>query len=111
MTKLTKDIRAILKDEMTQALINDLGIQGETPEAQAALIAQLGDNIMGRVMVEILDTVPADKHEALAQALESGDLQMIESTIAPHVPDKDVDAFIRGKVKAEIEETKKLMEA
>lgn len=109
MTKLTKDIRAILKDEMTQSLINDLGIQNETPEAQAELLAQLGDNIMSRMMVEILDAVPADKHDTLATALESGDLQTIESTIAPHVPNNDVDAFIRGKVKAEIAETKALM--
>lgn len=103
------DIHTILKDEMAQALIKELGIESYSPEEQAEVIAQAGENMLARLFLEIFKSVPREKHAELNAVLESGEHEKLTAFLSPLVPGSDANAFLKEIVRKEVEETKRLV--
>lgn len=101
------DIKDILKEDVAQEIIREFGIEGESDEAQAYLIAKLGENILGRVILEIHGILPAARRSEFQALVERGDPVTLEKFIHPFIP--NFDMFVRGEAQKEIVRTKDLM--
>ncbi|MBI4094145.1 hypothetical protein HY417_04225 [Candidatus Kaiserbacteria bacterium] len=103
------DIQTILRDEMVEALIKELGLENDSPEAQADAIAQASENMLARLFLEIFKIVPAPKHAELNAVLDGGDHEKLVAFLSPLVPGADADAFLKDVIRREVEETKRLI--
>lgn len=102
-------IKQLLGDDFTKSLISDLGLQDDTPEAQAYLLAQLGENIFEQLTLELLSALPESEYEKFKSLTGSGDMQALRVFLEKHIP--DLDRFIQEAAKKEYEATKALMDA
>jgi hypothetical protein len=101
------NIDGILKDDLTQKLIREFGIEGESAETKASLLAQLGENISGRVLLEATKKVPEDQREAFFATIETSDLNSVKQFLQLYV--SDFEQFVREEAQKEIERTKTYM--
>jgi len=102
-------LSAILKSDMAQTVIKEFGIEGESEESKAYLIAKLGENILGRIMLEAINNVPNSEHTRYKQLVESGDIQAFQTFILRYIP--DFTRFAEQKAREEIARTKSFMRA
>ena len=100
------DIQTMLTDDFTQKVIREFGIAGESDEAKAYLLAQLGDNIAGRVLLETQKMLPEGKR-AEFNALVDGSPDALVAFLQPYIP--DFSQFVQTEAQKEIERTKEYM--
>ena len=94
---------------MVEALIKKLGLENDSPEAQAEAISQASENMLARLFLEIFKVVPENKRTELDTVLGGGDYEKLVSFLSPLVPGADADAFLKGVIRKEVEETKRLI--
>ena len=93
-----------MSNDFVKQIVEDLGLGGGTPERQAELISRLGENILNRVMLEILKVLPKGEREKLGLLFDTGSLEQLREFLAARIP--DLDAFIRREGQKEIEATR-----
>lgn len=103
-------IQTLLKDEIVQALVKELGLEGESVDAQADAIAQMSENVLARLFLEIFKIVPEEKRAELSATLETGDYGKLRTFLSNFVPKNDPDEFLKGVVQDEIAETKDIVQ-
>ncbi len=99
-----KLVDEILGDEFTKQIITELGLENDTPEAQAELITMIGENLMSRLVLEIVKVLPESEHDAFEKFIGSGKLVELRDFLLPHIP--DLDRFIQREITKEYEATK-----
>lgn len=97
-------IEEILGDEYTKNIVQELGLQNNSPDEQANIIALLGENIFKRVMLEIFTALPKEHHDKLESYLGSQDVLGMRKFLLQHIP--DLDKLIRHHAEVEYESTK-----
>lgn len=93
-----------LIEDAAQATLKELGIQDDTPEAQAEVLRLVGKNIFDRVMLEMLKVLPPHTYEMFEKFIRSGDIDGLRAFLEPYIP--DLDAFIRREAEKEYQTTK-----
>lgn len=75
-----------------QKLIDDLGINGFPQDAQDAIVTRLGETILKRLMVDVLERlIDADREEfAKITDDENSDWNTINTFLRERIPDLDV---------------------
>ena len=99
----------MLGSDFAQTLVKEFGIEGESTETQARLVAQIGESVFARIVLEILTILPPDKHAGFDALIGTGDPDALHAYIAPHIP--DFDLFVRETAQKEIEHIKADMNA
>lgn len=102
------NIKDILKEDLAQAVIKEFGLEGESDEAKAYLIAKLGENIMGRIVLSVHTVLPPKRRPEFEQLLEAGDPAALEKFIYPYIP--NFDLFVQQEAQKEIARTKEYMQ-
>ena len=102
------DIKDMLKDDLAQQVIKDFGIENESDEAKAYLIAKLGENIMGRIILEVHNVLPPARRKEFAAHIEKGDPAALEKFIYPYIP--NFDLFVQQEAQREMARTKEHMQ-
>lgn len=100
-------IKQLLGDDFAKALIRDLGLEHETPEAQAYLVSSLGQNVFERITLEVLNTLPETEYENFSALTKAGDMNALRTFLEKHIP--NLDGFIQKTARAEYEATKALL--
>lgn len=95
-------------EQLTEGLIEELGIQNESPEAQAYLMEKLGRNIFARITAEVLHIVPEEKHAEFQNLMGSGDMKALHDFLKPHIP--NFDMLVQTEARKEIEQVKQFMQ-
>lgn len=101
------DLKNILNDEMTRAVLRDFGLENASDEAKARLLAGLGENIMGRVMIEVLKVLPEARRPEFDELIGRGDPEALEKFIFPYIP--NFDLFVQQEARKEVDRTKEYM--
>ena len=65
--------------------------------------------MLTRLFLEICKVVPENKHTELDTILGGGDHEKLRSFLSPLVSGADADAFLKGVIRKEVEETKRLI--
>lgn len=97
-------VASILGDGYSKQIISELGIESDTPDAQAELISAIGENIMMRLTLEILKILPESEHPKFDSFMGSGDIIGLREFLRPFIP--DFDRFVQHEAMAEFETTK-----
>jgi len=98
------NLHDLLKDDLTQTLITEFGIENESDDVKARLIAKFGENILGRVVLEMLNTLPADKRAGFDTLVGSGDPDALKAYLSPYIP--DLDRFLHEETRKETDRIK-----
>ena len=102
------DIKDILKEDLTQNVIKEFGLEQESSEGQAYLIAKLGENIFGRVLLGVHEVLPEAKRPEFEALVEEGDPEKLHAFIYPYIP--NFDLFVQQEARKEIDRTTELMQ-
>ena len=97
-------IKEILSDDLTKQIIAELGLEAETPESQADIIAMIGENVLQRVVIEIAKELPEEARQGFEPFIGGGDIPGMREYLLPYIP--DLDRFIQRHAAAEFEATK-----
>lgn len=99
----------LLNSDFARAMIVDLGISDERPEAQAELISGIGKAIFEGLIHEVHLRLPEDDLPALERLISEGDVARAYEHIRARLPDFDEliqkrTHAIYGKIKARADE-------
>ncbi len=98
------DIKDILNDEMTQAVLREFALENASEDERSRFLAGLGENIMGRIMIEVLKVLPEQRRAEFDELVGSGDPEALEKFIYPYIP--NFDLFVQQEARKEIDRTK-----
>ncbi len=94
----------MLHDDFGVRLIEELGLQDDTESTQATIISMVGENMISKVILEILKVLPESEHKTFESFMESGDLAGLQTFLSKYIP--DLDAFVQLHAKNEYEDIK-----
>ena len=98
------DIKDILNDEMTQAVLREFALENASEDERSRFLAGLGENIMGRIMIEVLKVLPEQRRAEFDELVGSGGPEALEKFIYPYIP--NFDLFVQQEARKEIDRTK-----
>lgn len=101
------DIKTILNDELSHEVLREFGLESASDEKKARFLEGLGENIMGRIMIEVLKVLPEARRAEFDELIGSGDPAALEKFIFPYIP--NFDLFVQQEAKKEIDRTKEYM--
>ena len=84
-----KMLEELLGDDITQKVLEELGIRNSSPEMQAELLAGLMSTILKRIALEVLTVLPKSEHAEFERYIGSGDGPGMQSFLRKHIPDAD----------------------
>ena len=88
-TKQNLFLDALLDDEMTKRVTQELGIQDSPPGMQADMLSRVGMLMQERVALEILSVLPESEHDTFEAFIGSGDVDGMRSFLEKYIPDLD----------------------
>ena len=97
------DVNQVLGD-VSQMVLKDLGLENADPIGQAEVIASIGQNIMDRVLLEVLKVIPQNDHDEFHAILEKGSPVEIRDFLKVRIT--DFDQFVQHYAAQELEATK-----
>ena len=100
-------LNEMLEDDFSLTIAKELGFEEEEPMVRAALIADLGTNIVRRIALEVLKVLPEEKRDEFDALIGADNIDAMHALVSPYV--SDFNAFVIATAKAEIEDTKKAM--
>lgn len=103
------DLKTLLSDDWAQAALKELNAEQEAPETQAAIIAQLGENVYMRVTAEVVKLLPEEKRFEFAELMDSNQPKALYDFLYPYIP--NLDLFVKEEMRKELDATKALMQA
>lgn len=105
--RIQKIFGEMLGDEFTKKVLEELGIQNSSHEAQTAILGNLGSNILKRLALEILSVLPKSDHATFEKFIGSSDTEGLRQFLLPRIP--NLDQFLMHYANLEYEETKTQM--
>lgn len=96
-------LQKFLSSTQMQSLITELGIENDTPENQAELLAILGSNATKRVVLALFEALPENLHPDFERFIGGGDMQGLHDFLEEHI--SDVDELVVKEIRAEFEAT------
>ena len=97
-------IEEILGGDFAKKMLEEMELQHSTPEVQSEMLAKLGQNIIERVMLELLTAVPEPARAEFESHVGSGDVAAFRAFLEQHI--NDLDEFILHHANREFEQTK-----
>ncbi len=97
-------IEDILNEEFMQKALAECGLQNSKLADQEAFAIQLGENIMRRIVIEILAELPPIEHPVFESLVGSGKALEMNALIAKYIPNSA--EFIHRHAIDEYEATK-----
>ena len=91
----------ILRDQITQAVIAAMGLEGINEEKQAELLIKMGDVVSDSILVALLRAIPDERREEFARALSGHDDAHVHKMLKTYIPDPN--AFIMAAAQHEVE--------
>jgi hypothetical protein len=89
-----------LGDKVSQEVLQAFGMNEDTPEEQAQFLADAGEVIMQRVMLEILKKLPEAALPRFDHLVERGSEQEWKEFLGQYI--ESPEAFIEDEVKKEV---------
>lgn len=96
-------------DEINNTLVKDLGLEGIPKDVQDEVIARVGENILRRITVAIVEKIPPAARQEFDSISEAGDSERMRTFLNAQIP--DFDAFVKNEVHKSVEEFKQLAAA
>ncbi|MBI4118120.1 MAG: hypothetical protein HY455_01080 [Parcubacteria group bacterium] len=92
----------MLQSNLQQKIATELGVGSLPPESQRRIIARLGEIILQRATMNILDVLPQEKRGEFGKLAAGEDQGAVEMFLKAHVPNAEelVNAAIRQEVEA-----------
>lgn len=95
-------------DNIRETLIKELGLATLEPEKQDEIVIALGEQIMQRAIMSVLDTLPEDKRTKFITISESGSAEDMQKLLTDNVP--NLEEIVQREIKNRIETFKKAQE-
>lgn len=96
-------------DALRSAMAQDLGITHLNEDEQSEIINKLGEVILKRVTISLLEKLPEDKRDAFEALSVEGDQKKIQDFLSQNIP--NFDALLQSEVQSEIARFKEFAEA
>jgi hypothetical protein len=97
----------LMKDEILAAAIRELGFEHLSEEGKQAALAGIGENVLGRVVLEVLKILPVTKHEEFRAMIGTASPLKIYTYLSPYIV--DMPGLVQRVAAAEIAKPAKLM--
>lgn len=97
-------LKALLGDEVSKRIINELGIGDAPLEDQLEVVTMIGKNIQDRVLLEILEQLPKEKLDEFYELFNGDDLGAVREFLRQYIP--ELDKFVQHYASLEYETTK-----
>ena len=97
-------IHELLGDSFVQQVVKEFKLDTLSADVQAELLAQLGENIYRRVMLEVLTALPEEARDEFETFVGSGDVVGMRAFLDKNID--GVDELIRHHATKEYESTK-----
>lgn len=94
------------QNDLNNTLIKDLGMEGLPREVQDEVIARLGENILRRITVSIVEKISPEARHEFDSISEAGDSERMKTFLNGQIP--DFDNFVKGEVEKSVMEFKQL---
>ena len=92
-------LKALLEDDVGKIAMRELGIESDTPEAQAAVMNLIGETLFNRVLLEILKKLPHSTHDEFDKLMD-GEPQPLDEFLHANIP--DFDSFVEQEAHKEL---------
>ena len=89
MANEQKIINDLLGEEVTQRMLQELGIHNSAKEQQEKLLVMLGENLLQRIMLELLTALPESARDEFESYVGSGDFEGMRKFVDKHVQNAD----------------------
>lgn len=93
-------------DDINDALIKDLGLEGIPKDVQDEVIARVGENILGKITVTIVEKISPAARQEFDSISEAGDSERMKMFLNAQIP--DFDNFVKSEVHKSVLEFKQL---
>ncbi|OGG54974.1 hypothetical protein A3D62_02925 [Candidatus Kaiserbacteria bacterium RIFCSPHIGHO2_02_FULL_49_11] len=80
----------INQDDIRQQVVDKIGIKSASLAVQEAVVSQVGENIMTRVVTAIHGILPEEKRAEFETLIGAGDVDALNAFLKPHVPNLDI---------------------
>lgn len=91
-SKKDRDLVDVLGNDFAQKILRDLGITGDTSEAQAAVLHSIARAVQERVLLEVYSALPSETHDEFDALMREADIVGAQGFLKKHIP--DLDRFI-----------------
>jgi len=95
--------------DLNNSLIKDLGLEGLPREVQDEVVARLGENILRRITVSIVEKISPEARQEFDSISQAGDSERMKTFLNGQIP--DFDNFVKGEVSKSVQEFKELAAA
>jgi hypothetical protein len=96
-------------DELNSTLLQDLGLEGFPREVQDEVLGKLGENILRKITMSIMDKIPPAARQEFDSISEAGDSDRMKTFLDTHIP--NFDGFVKDEVKKSVDEFKQIAAA
>jgi len=96
----------ITQEELRKIILKDLKIDFLKPEIQDEILAKLGENIIKRISLVVLEALPEEARAEFDNISQSGDQEKMQQFLKAQIP--DFEKLIYETIKKTIEEYKML---
>ena len=93
-------------DELNDTLVKDLGLDGIPKDVQDEVIARVGENILRRLTVSIVEKISPEARQEFDSISEAGDSERMKTFLNAQIP--DFDNFVKNEVHKNVLEFKQL---
>ena len=94
------------QESIQKLIIDELGIQPLSPEAQARVVTKIAENCMKQLVLDIYDAIPENEHDEFKKLLDSQNFDALFAFIEKHIADPN--KFVARSVAYTVKEFKKL---
>ncbi|MBI4121131.1 MAG: hypothetical protein HY457_02660 [Parcubacteria group bacterium] len=92
---------ALLQSNLQSKIATELGVGNLPPESQKRIIARLGEIILQRATMNILDVLPEEKRGEFGKLAAGDDQSAVEAFLKQFVP--NADELVNAAIKQEVE--------
>jgi len=96
----------ISKEELEGKITQELGIDTLPEEQRGEILARLGENILKKLTIAVLDRIPQEDHAEFDALLKSGELDKLHEFLSVRIP--DLDSFMQEEIRKVIARFKEL---
>ncbi|MDO8572817.1 MAG: hypothetical protein Q7S11_03565 [bacterium] len=96
-------------DELNDTLTKNLGLTGVPQDIQDEVIARVGENILRRITVSVVEKISPEARHEFDAISEAGDSERMKTFLNAQIP--DLDNFVKNEVHKSVLEFKQLAEA
>ncbi|MBI5816892.1 MAG: hypothetical protein HZB09_00500 [Candidatus Yonathbacteria bacterium] len=96
-------------DELNGTLLKDLGLEGFPKDIQDEVITRLGDNVLQRVTLAIVNKISPSARQEFDSIAEAADSNRMKTFLDAQIP--DFDNFVKNEVHKSVLEFKQIAAA